>query len=257
MNKNYYKKLLEDIEGKLSLSDKFDNATKNKRFNKVNVKTYPESWKKINFKTYPRFKSIALNGRVGLGNGLGTLMGERQSIRKFSNFPISEEELSYLLLSSCGLIGNEGSLDNSRRPYPSAGARYPLEVYPLVLNCEGIKRGLYHYNVKEHSLEILLQKDLSSWFFNVTGEERWLMQSAVVLIITGVLDRTRIKYGDRGYRYILIETGHLGQNISLLATELGLGSCALGGFIDAEVDRLLDINFTKETTLYLIAIGKK
>jgi SagB-type dehydrogenase family enzyme len=80
-------------------------------------------------------------------------------------------------------------------------------------------------------------------------------KAAVILFITGVLDRTRIKYGERGYRYVLIETGHLGQNIALLATELGLGSCALGGFIDSEVNVLLDINLQKEFVLYLIAVG--
>lgn len=256
MKINYYKKLIEDIEGKLSLSDKFDDATKNKKLGRSNI-NYPESWKKINFKTYPRFDRISLNGKVSVDKNLGILIRERKSIRDFSNHPISKDELSYLLFSSCGLIEVGNSLDNSRRPYSSAGARYPLEVYPLIFNCKDIKKGLYHYNVKEHSLELLLQEDLTNWFFKVIGKEQWLMQSAVVFIITGVLDRTRIKYGDRGYRYILIEAGHLGQNVSLLATELGLGSCALGGFIDAEVDRLLDIDFTKETTLYLIAIGKK
>lgn len=256
MKKSNALKLLEKIEGKQSISDEFHSFTKNKKVNIAITKDIPQSWIKIHFKTYPRLDKVRLNNIKMPANELTELLRRRKSTRQFSGHSISKKELSYLLFSSSGLTRLGKTFDDSRRPYPSAGARYPLEVYPLILNCGEIKKGLYHYNVKEHSLELLLQKDLTDWFFKVVGEEQWLKQSAVVLIITGVLDRTRIKYGDRGYRYILIETGHLGQNISLLATELGLGSCALGGFIDVEVDRLLDIDFTKETTLYLIVIGK-
>lgn len=161
-----------------------------------------------------------------------------------------------MLFSSSGLISRGKSLDQSRRPYPSAGARYPLEVYPIVLNCIGLKKGLYHYNVKENFLELLLGEDLSKWLIKVTGGEGWIENAGVIFIITGVLDRTRIKYGNRGYRYALIEAGHLGQNLCLLATELGLGSCPLGGYIDEEVNKLLDINIQKESALYLITVGK-
>lgn len=127
---------------------------------------------------------------------------------------------------------------------------------PIILNCEGIRKGLYHYNVKENFLELLLEENLDKWIIKSTGREKWIKNAAVVFIITGVLDRTRIKYGDRGYRYALIETGHLGQNICLLATELNLGSCSLGGYIDEEVNKLLDIDSQKEVALYMIAIGK-
>ncbi|MBI2641937.1 SagB/ThcOx family dehydrogenase, partial [Candidatus Roizmanbacteria bacterium] len=136
-----------------------------------------------------------------------------------------------------------------------AGARYPLEIYLVVLNCFNLDEGLYHYNVKENILELLLKKDLSELLSKATGGEFWIKSIGVVFIITGVLDRTRIKYGDRGYRFVLIEAGHLAQNICLKATEFGLGTCPIGGFIDDEVNQLLDIHIQKEFTLYLIAIG--
>ena len=115
---------------------------------------------------------------------------------------------------------------------------------------------MYHYNIKENFLELLLEEDLREWVIESTSGEKWIANTSVIFIITGVLDRTRIKYGERGYRYALLEAGHLGQNICLLATELGLGSCALGGYIDQEVDKLLDIDLQEEFTLYLIAVGK-
>lgn len=129
-------------------------------------------------------------------------------------------------------------------------------MYPIILNCKGIEKGLYHYNVKENILEVLLKENLNRWIIKTTGGEKWIANSSVVFVITGVLDRTRIKYGDRGYRYSLIEAGHLGQNLCLLATELGLGTCPIGGFIDKEVNELLDIILQKEVALYLIAVGK-
>ena len=87
------------------------------------------------------------------------------------------------------------------------------------------------------------------------GRRSFVEKASTVFIITGVLDRTRIKYRDRGYRYALIETGHLGQNICLLTAELGLGCYPLGGFIDHVVNELLDISFQKEFALYLLAVG--
>lgn len=256
MKNNNVKKLLEKIEGKQSISDKFHSLTKNKKLNITITKAIPQSWVKIHFKTYPRLDRVNLSNVKMPANKPTELFRRRRSTRQFSGLPISKKELSCLLFSSSGLTRLGKTFDDSRRPYPSAGGRYPLEVYPIILNCEGIKRGLYHYNVKDNLLELLLEENLSKSLIKITGGEKWIENAAIVFIITGVLDRTRIKYGDRGYRYSLIEAGHLGQNICLLATELGLGTCPIGGFIDDKVNELLDIRFQKEFSLYVIAVGK-
>ena len=255
MKKKYLNQILNIIEKSESLSDKFHSLSNNKRVFAGQTKNMPDSWTKTYFKTYPRLNSIKLNPKL-LNNRLEIIMRKRRSIRKFTNKPILKKDLGYLLYASSGLITSNNDINKTMRPYPSAGARYPLEIYPLIFNCRGIEKGLYHYNLKQNSLELLLKEDLRSWLFKVTGGEKWLQNSSVTFIITGVLDRTRIKYGDRGYRYTLIETGHLAQNVMLLATELGLGSCAIGGYIDNDIDILLDINIQKEHTLYLITIGK-
>lgn len=255
MKKNNIQKLLARIERKPLLSDRFHSATNNKTISQINIKDMPQSWTKINFKTYPRLKKIYLTKKKPEDKKLSLLMTTRRSVRQFSGLPISWEQLSYLLFSSAGLLNVNNSIDYSRRPYPSAGARYPLEIYPLILNCTGIEKGLYHYNVKENCLELILKEDLEDWFMKASGEETALKKASIIFIITGVLDRTRIKYRDRGYRYALIEVGHLGQNICLLTTELGLGCCPLGGFIDSVVNELLDISFQKEFALYLLAVG--
>lgn len=259
MKKNNIQKLLNKIEGKQLNSDKFHASTNNKKLDpsgKSDRKDIPQSWIKIHFKTYPRLDRISLDN-IGIPTSkLSEIIRKRRSIRQFSSLPLSKNKLAYLLYLSSGLISLGSTSDESRRPYPSAGARYPLEIYPIVLNCKGIKNGLYHYNVKENSLELLLKEDLTDWVIKTTGGEKWIASTAVIFIISGVLDRTRIKYGERGYRYALIEAGHVGQNICLLATELNLGSCALGGYIDSEVEKLLDVGIQKESVLYLIAVGR-
>lgn len=255
MKKNNIQKLLAKIERKPSLSDRFHSVTNNKAISQIDMTDMPQSWTKINFKTYPRLRKIYLTKKKPQAKKLALLMANRRSVRQFRGLPVSWEQLSYLLFSSAGLLNVNNSIDYSRRPYPSAGARYPLEIYPLILNCTGMEKGLYHYNVKENCLEVILKEDLKNWLMKASGGEILLKKASVIFIITGVLDRTRIKYRDRGYRYALIEAGHLGQNICLLTTELGLGCCPLGGFIDSVVNELLDISFQKEFTLYLLAVG--
>lgn len=255
MKKNNIQKLLTRIERKPSLSDRFHSAINNKAVSQIDIKDIPQSWTKINFKTYPRLKKIYLTKKEPKDKKLALLMTNRRSVRQFNGLSISWEQLSYLLFSSAGLLNVNSSIDYSRRPYPSAGARYPLEIYPLILNCTGLEKGLYHYNVKENCLELVLKEDLKNWLMKASGGETSLKKASIIFIITGVLDRTRIKYRDRGYMYVLIEAGHLGQNICLLTTKLGLGCCPLGGFIDPIVNELLDISFQKEFALYLLAVG--
>lgn len=253
-NRTYYTQLLHQVEEKPFLSDVFHQKTNNKSL-KMNddPKDWPESWKKIHFKTYPRFEKITLVSSAS--DKLAILIRNRRSTRKFTKKIISMKNLSYLLYSSSGLIHSSGNYDNTKRPYPSAGGRYPLEIYPIALKVEKLKQGLYHYNVRDNTLELLLKEDLSPWIYKTFGRQDWLLQSSIFFIITGVLDRSRIKYRDRGYRFTLIEAGHLAQNICIFATKLGLGSCPLGGYIDSEVDRLLDLQYISERTLYTIAIG--
>lgn len=250
-------KLLTRLEER-SPFEKFHEYTKNEKLANISQSNYPKSWIKIHFKTYPRLNKIKLGTKdFNRKNSVSNLIKARRSNRNFTGKEINLEDLSYLLSNSAGINLIENSnFDTSKRGYPSAGARYSLEIYPLILNCRGLKKGLYHYNVKENLLELLLEKDLRKWLQDALGGEKWPIKASVIFIITSVLRRTTIKYGDRGYRYSLIEAGHLAQNLHLLAMELEFGSCAIGGYLDSKFDELLDISLQKEFTLYLVAIGK-
>lgn len=145
---------------------------------------------------------------------------------------------------------------NIRRAHPSAGARFPLEIYPLVMiPTEGMNAGLYHYNIKNNLLDVLWENSFSQIDIAQLFTYEWMQHASIVIIITAKFARNEIKYGERGYRYILLEAGHIGQNLCLAARALHLKCCAIGGIRDKNIEHLLDIDGETESLVYALAIG--
>ncbi len=82
-------------------------------------------------------------------------------------------------------------------------------------------------------------------------------KSAVILVLTAMIDRTRINYGERSYRYIYLDGGHVGQNLYLAAEALGLNACVIGRYYDEEINELLDLDENKEFSIYMGVVGKR
>lgn len=244
-------------ESKFRQSDAFHEASKIKSYpKKKQEEYYPLSWIKINYKTYPRLKRIKLPAPLKLKANLGETLLLRRSKREFLNKSLTLREVSTLLSFSGGITyQEEQNWDQALRAYPSAGARYPLELYLAINKVELVEDGLYHYNVKEHSLEVLRKGNFKEFISKNTGQE-WLENVGLVVLISAIFDRTRVKYGERGYRFIFLDAGHLAQNLYLVATALGFGCCAIGGFTDDEFNRLLDLQGQNESVIYLTAIGR-
>jgi len=221
----------------------------------VDSEKWPAEWVKINFKSYPRLLQIKLQTPHPRAFNIYKVIRKRESKRDFNKLNISVDEISTLLYYSAGIINDPKDWNQSRRAYPSAGARYPLEVYAVILRADSFKPGLYHYNVKSHALELLVETNLSNEVAGITGQE-WAADTSIVFIITALTGRSTVKYGDRAYRYCLIETGHLAQNIYMVAAVLKLKCCAVGGFVDKAVNELLDIDGENELPLYILGIGK-
>lgn len=204
-------------------------------------------------KKYNRLKSIFLPEFPNRKDDLRNLLIKRASYRKFSKKPISLQQLSEILYYSAGLLREFKGRNHFF--YPSAGGKYPIEIYPLVLYGNELRNGLYHYNPMEHSLDILLtplkKEDTSSIWIG----QKWFRKAAVVLILTAVYHRTTDKYGQKGLPFPFIEAGHIGQNIYLLAESLGIGCCAIGQLKEKQLCRLLDINSFEEYPIYYIALG--
>ena len=204
----------------------------------------------------PQYKTYASAPRVALPEpdltaGLATedAIVQRASSRDYTGAPLTLDALSRVLF----LTG--GTTRPSRRSYPSSGALYPIEVYPVVHSVEGLDPGVYHYGVREHDLRLVRPGDLREQVVRQGLLQDFLGAANVVLILTVIFQRMRFKYQDRTYRYGLIEAGHLGQNAYLAATSVGLGACAVGAFLDDPINRMLGVDGRNEAAVYMLAFG--
>jgi SagB-type dehydrogenase family enzyme len=238
---------------------KFDKKIKVSPTSNISNKgEWPESWKRIYFKQYIRFPKIKLDKDIVWNKNKELLIKsifERKSynIHKDKLHSISKEDLSNIFLS-CAISKNYKDIKyDSRRTYPSAGARYPLELYILIQKSDSIKHGLYHYNVKLHALEYMWKmnkKDIHKIF-----KQDFSTKCSGIIIITSVINRSTIKYGERGYTFSYIEAGHIGQNIALLSESIGLKCRPFGIFDNKRLTEFLDINTKEEIIIYTLAIA--
>lgn len=178
---------------------------------------------------------------------------KRRSLRSFVDQAISLEELSAILFAAGGITGR--MFNHSVRTVPSAGLKYPIELYVIVNNVHDLSRGLYRYQCIDHCLEKIdgescIKKGTSIAFQNN------LLKASVVIIMTGVFSRTKSKYRDRAYRFAYIEAGHTSQNIYLQATSIGLGTVCIGEYQDKKANDFLSIDGIEEAVLYIQPVGK-
>jgi len=218
----------------------------------------PEIFSKA-FKSYPGRHRVELpRHSPRLDMPLETAVLQRRSPQAFSGASIGLDELAKLLFFMSGITGQRpyGEQGFIRfRTTPSAGALYPLELYPVVLRVDDIEAGLYHYNVKDHALERLQLGDFSQLLCAACMQNERLLPASVVFIISAIFQRTKQKYGERAYRHVLMEGGHMGQNCYLTATALRLACTTVGGFIDDSLNHFLGVDGVDEAVLYLAAVG--
>jgi SagB-type dehydrogenase family enzyme len=183
----------------------------------------------------------------------------RRSTRMFGPGQLRLDDLAALLFASYGALGAiDGAPGYVRRSAPSGGALYPLEVYAFAVRVEGLVPGLHHYDPLDHALEELdTGPDRRADLTDANLYREAVDSSAAVIAISAMFWRTRFKYGLRGYRFALLEAGHVAQNLLLTAAALGLGAVPVGGFYDARMDALLGLDGLNESTLYLVCVGRE
>ena len=183
----------------------------------------------------------------------------RRSRREFAPDPVAFDELATLLYAGYGVTHRLESPDGSGslplRAVPSGGALYPLELYVAALRVDGLEAGLYHFDPFLCSLEIVRVGLAAGDVAALSTYPEIVSPCAALLLVAAVFGRTRFKYGLRGYRFALLEAGHVGQNMLLAATAFGLAAVPLGGFYDRPTDEFLGLDGVNESTLYTIAIG--
>ncbi len=169
----------------------------------------------------------------------------RRSIRNFVKYNLSLEEISQLLWSAYGITDKNTNFHS----VPSAGATFPLEIYYTT------SEGVFHYIPQEHSVEQTIFKDITENLSNVCWNQQFIKKASISIIICAVYERTTLYYGERGYRYVYIEVGHVAENLCLQAVSLGLGSVCIGAFDDARLKKLLLLPKDVEP-IYIVTIGK-
>jgi len=208
-------------------------------------------------KQYPSAPKVTLPDATPQSKiGFDETILNRRSSREFGRASLTFGEVAKLLHFSNGIT--DPAYPHNRSPAfraaPSGGALYPIEIYIAVLRAEDLAAGLYHYDPTANVLE-LVSEDSTANRLAYAAHTPEVNDASVVVILSGISLRTRLKYGERGYRFMLMEAGHICQNLLLTATALRLTAFPIGGFIDAEIDNLLGIDGTEEVSLYLVPIG--
>jgi SagB-type dehydrogenase family enzyme len=212
------------------------------------------------YKEYAGAERVALPEPIGSDRGaplevdFREVLLRRRTCRDFDrDKPVSLEKLSSLLYYVAGAthIGHAaGTGDVLLKTSPSAGARHSIEVYPCVLNVEGIHPGFYHYSVKGHELELLVDEDPHGRLPKLCGDQYWTEQAGVIFFYVSLVERPRWKYpSPRVYRDICIDLGHLSQTFYLVSAWLGLGAFFTGALRDEALEGELGLNWTEEVVL--------
>ena len=183
----------------------------------------------------------------------------RRTARRFANRPVSESALSKLLYFSWGMTA---TVDNPlgdvfiRKTSPSGGSLHPIEVYPIVLNVEGVPKGCYHYSVRRHGLEELSRDDPAPWIVAACGDQEWVAEAGVIFLCTAFLPRTAWKYDyARVARTVVSEIGYTGQTAFLAAGWLGLGAFTTAALRDEIFEDVLGLDPTREPVFSVTGAG--
>jgi len=181
----------------------------------------------------------------------------RRSVRSYSNKPLTMEELSWLLWCTQGVkeeIGRPATL----RTVPSAGARHAFETFLLANRVEGLRPGLYRFLAVEHKLqEVDMDRDIADRVTEGAYRQAMVKRAAATFIWVAVKYRMYWRYGERGYRYLHLDAGHVCQNLYLAAEAIGCGACAIGAFYDEEINEVLHLDGEEQFVIYMAPVGKK
>jgi len=216
---------------------------------------WPEKWKTIEYKHYLLIKEVELPPTNGFL--FNTFLKKRRSNTRFyKNKNLTLKKIAYILLCGYGLQKNPDYPEQEEhRTVPSAGKRYPLEIYIILFKkIDGCRPGAYHYNVKNHTLEPMFLKHFSREELKSFSPMEWIEDANGMICIGSVFHRSVDKYGSRAYRFILLEAGHSAQNMILAGTEDDINMVPLGGIREDNIEKALGLNIANERIVYVLSL---
>lgn len=191
-----------------------------------------------------------------LKNDLVSLIRDRHSARVYTQESMTLGQLSFLLWATQGVKKLRGKSYATLRTVPSGGARHEFETYLLARKVEGLAPGAYHYLPMEHALEFLHPvENLEETITDTLCEQSWAAKANVVFYWSMVAYRAEWRYGLYAHRTALIDAGHVGQNLYLACTGLGLGTCAIAAFSHELCNQAFDLDGTEEYMVYTMPVG--
>ncbi|MFZ1897068.1 SagB/ThcOx family dehydrogenase [Methanoregula sp.] len=188
---------------------------------------------------------------------LRSAIGRRHSVRSYAREPLSLEDLSFLLWCTQGLKSVHGT-QATFRTVPSAGARHAFETCLLANDVDGLEPGLYRYLALSHRLcRVKTDPTLHIDIAHACLDQAFVMRCGVVFLWTAVPYRMTWRYGERGYRNLHLDAGHVCQNLYLAAEAVGCGVCAIAAFDDDAMAEILGIDGKEQFLIYLATVGKR
>ena len=184
----------------------------------------------------------------------------RKSHRQYKDIPLTLEELSFLLWASQG-VKSIYERDNKSyatfRTVPSGGSRHPFETYLLINNITGLKKGLYRYLAIEHKLMFLHKlENQSEKITDATLGQKFTGTAAAVFIWSCVAYRGEWRYNIAAHKAMLLDAGHICQNLYLACEGINAGTCAIAAYDQEKVDTIIDVDGENEFSVYLSPVGK-
>lgn len=181
----------------------------------------------------------------------------RQTLRHYEKESLSIDELTFLLWTTQG-VKAVTKRPVTLRTVPSAGARHAFETYVLVNSVTGLKSGLYRYIALEHALLPLnAEANIAQQISDACQRQKQVTESAVTFIWVAEMNRMYWRYGERGYRYIHLDAGHVCQNLYLAAEAIKCGVCAIAAFDDDQLNGVLKLDGNQQFIIYLGTVGKR
>lgn len=198
-----------------------------------------------------------VEGDIVKNNNLYHCMINRRSERRYKENPITIEELSFLLWMTQGVQEIKGDHYATLRPVPSGGARHPFETYLAISHVVGLNEGIYRYLPLSHELLFLHGEEaLAEKITKATLGQKFVSNGAVTFIWSCIPYRGEWRYHVGAHKTMLLDAGHLCQNLYLACGAIDAGTCAIAAYDQKLIDELIRINGDDEFVVYLAPVGK-
>ena len=235
---------------KKSIAEVFHQETK---YNEQEMFRYQKA---LDFSQQPEpYKTYNTEKKIMLDTYLKTALASAQPATENISFDLLSR-LLYLTNGITGIVRYPNGQSTTLRAAPSAGGLYPTEIYLAIQNVTDLDDGIYNFQVIDHSLILVWEGNYWPVLTKCCLEHQAIKNSNLVMILTAVYQRSTWRYADRGYRRLLLDTGHLLGNLMAYAPEEGFSPYPIAGFSDAALSSLLFLDPSEEGGLVVVALPR-